>query len=130
TYLIDRCQGEGCGDFRQVGTSASTLYRDNRLSPLTSYTYRVHATDAAGNIGDYSNLASAITAAFTDAQPPTTPGNLTAMAASSSRIDLSWIASTDDVGVAGYAIERCQGAGCTSFTLVGTSTTPGFSNTG
>ena len=58
-------------------------------------------------------MASATTQA--DTQPPTTPRNLTATAVSGSQINLSWTASTDNVGVTGYLIERCQGAGCTSF---------------
>ena len=41
-----------------------------------------------------------------DAEAPTTPTNLTATAVSASRIDLSWDASTDNVGVAGYKIYR------------------------
>ncbi len=41
-----------------------------------------------------------------DNQPPTTPTNLTATATSSSQIQLSWTASTDNVGVAGYIIYR------------------------
>ena len=41
-----------------------------------------------------------------DAEAPTTPTNLTATAISSSQIDLSWNASTDNMGVAGYEIYR------------------------
>ena len=48
-----------------------------------------------------------------DTTPPSQPGTLTATAVSSGEVDLSWGASTDNVGVAGYQIERCQGAGCT-----------------
>ena len=33
-----------------------------------------------------------------------------------------WTASTDNVGVTGYRVERCQGAGCTTFAQVGTPT--------
>src|SRR3989475_12821830 len=44
-----------------------------------------------------------------DTPPPTAPSNLTATAASSSQINLAWTASSDDVGVAGYLVERCQG---------------------
>jgi hypothetical protein len=47
----------------------------------------------------------------TDGLPPTAPTALAATARSASQIDLSWTASTDDVGVAGYRLERCQGAG-------------------
>jgi hypothetical protein len=58
-----------------------------------------------------------------DTTPPTAPSNLTATAASSTQINLSWTASTDYVGVTGYQIQRCQGASCTGFAQVGTTTT-------
>ncbi len=41
-----------------------------------------------------------------DTTPPSTPDNLQATAFSASQIDLSWDASTDDVGVTGYRIYR------------------------
>jgi chitodextrinase len=41
-----------------------------------------------------------------DTSPPSKPANLTATAATSSRVDLSWSASSDDVGVTGYEISR------------------------
>ena len=39
-------------------------------------------------------------------------------AASTSRIDLSWGAATDNVGVTGYQIYRCTGSGCSNFALL------------
>ena len=51
-------------------------------------------------------------------QPPSAPGTLTATAASASQIDLSWGAATDNVGVTGYRVERCQGAGCSHFAQI------------
>ena len=53
-----------------------------------------------------------------DTTPPSQPGTLTAAAVLSGEVDLSWGASTDNVGVAGYQIERCQGVGCTNFTQI------------
>ena len=41
-----------------------------------------------------------------DTQPPTVPTNLAATVVSLSQIDLSWDASTDNVGVGGYRIYR------------------------
>ena len=41
---------------------------------------------------------------------------------SSSSINLSWTASTDNVGVTGYQVHRCQGATCTNYAQVGTAT--------
>ena len=65
-----------------------------------------------------------------DTQPPTAPGNLAATAVGTSQINLSWQASTDNVGVTGYQVERCQGASCTSFTQVATSTGTTYNDTG
>ena len=44
-----------------------------------------------------------------DTQPPTAPTNLIATAISSSQINLTWTAATDNVGVTQYRIERCEG---------------------
>jgi peptidoglycan/xylan/chitin deacetylase (PgdA/CDA1 family) len=41
-----------------------------------------------------------------DSSPPTQPGTPTAKVVSSSEIDLSWGASSDNVGVTGYQVER------------------------
>jgi chitodextrinase len=60
----------------------------------------------------------------TDTSGPTTPTSLTASAVSSSQINLSWTASTDNVGVAGYRIMRAG----TQIALVTSGTT--YQNTG
>ena len=54
-----------------------------------------------------------------DTQPPTAPASLTATAVSGSQINLSWSASTDNVGVTGYLVER-QDPGSTTFVQIGT----------
>ena len=48
----------------------------------------------------------------------------------SSQVNLSWTAATDDFGVACVRVERCQGAGCSSFVAVTTVTTLAWSDTG
>jgi len=58
----------------------------------------------------------------TDTTPPSIPTGLTATAISSSQIDLSWNASTDNVGVAGYKIYR-GGTYLKSVTTTSTSDT-------
>ena len=128
-YLVERCSGAGCTNFAQIGTPTSTSFSDTGLTVNTSYSYRVRATDAAGNLSGYSNTASATTSGQ-DTTPPTAPSNLTATAASASQINLSWTASTDNVGVTGYLVERCSGAGCTAFAQIGTPTSTTFSDTG
>jgi len=64
-----------------------------------------------------------------DTQPPSTPGNLVATAIGVSQVHLSWTASTDNVGVAGYLVER-QDPGSPSFVQVGTSTSTSYNDTG
>ena len=95
-YLVYR-------DGTQVGTSQSTSYSDTGLTQLTAYTYTVYATDAAGNVGPASDPSTAKTP---DGTPPTAPGSLTATAASSTQVNLTWTAATDNVGVTGYVLSR------------------------
>ena len=45
---------------------------------------------------------------------------------SSSQVNLTWTAATDDVGVTGYRVERCSGSGCSNFAQVGTPTGTSF----
>jgi chitodextrinase len=59
----------------------------------------------------------------TDTQAPTAPANLTGTAVSSNQINLSWNASTDNVGVVGYNIYRFG-------VQIGTSTSTSYSDTG
>jgi chitodextrinase len=63
-YLIERCPGVACTVFAQIATVTGTTYNDTGLAPNTSYSYRVRATDAAGNLSPYSNVASVTTLAF------------------------------------------------------------------
>ena len=58
------------------------------------------------------------------------PGTLAATP-SGTQVALSWIAATDNVGVTGYRIERCQGVGCSSFAQIGTTSgATTYTNTG
>ena len=88
-------------------SGGTTSYRDTSVSPNVTYSYRVAAFDAAGNQSAQSAPASATTTS--DTEPPTTPAGLTATPIGTSRIDLSWTASTDEIGVTGYAIYRDGG---------------------
>jgi len=83
-----------------------TTYQDTSLNAATTYTYRVQALDAAGNASPQSNAASATTQANPDTTPPTTPSAVSASAISSTKVAVSWSASTDNVAVAGYRVYR------------------------
>src|SRR6202011_5583571 len=49
-----------CANFTQIATPAGTSYSDSNLA-IDSWSYRVRATDAAGNLSGYSNIATAST---------------------------------------------------------------------
>jgi fibronectin type 3 domain-containing protein len=124
-YQVERCQGAGCTSFAQITTVTGTTYNDTGLTNATSYSYRVRAADRAGNLSASSNVASASTP---DTQAPTAPSNLTSTTKTSSRVDLAWTASTDNVGVTGYQIERCQGPSCTNFAPLANATGTAYSD--
>jgi chitodextrinase len=94
-------------DGAQLAEVSGTSYVDTTVSPNTTYSYTVVALDAAGNVSPPSVPAAASTTGAPDGTPPTKPGNLSAAAVSSSQVNLSWSASTDNVGVVGYATARC-----------------------
>lgn len=110
------------GSATAFATATTTTYSDTTVAAATSYTYTVRAFDAAGNESNSSGAGGATTPGVPvpDTTPPTVPGTPTATAISSARIDLSWTASTDAVGVAGYRIFRNGSA--TALTTVTTTT--------
>lgn len=65
-----------------------------------------------------------------DTTPPSNVSGLVTTAAGSAQINLSWTAATDNVGVAGYNVYRCQGAGCTPTVQVATPSGTTFNDTG
>jgi hypothetical protein len=85
---------------------------------------------ASNGVGTSATQNFTLTVSNQDTQPPTTPTNLAATAISGSQIDLSWTASTDNVGVTGYLVERCAGVGCTNFARTLTVTGTTYSDTG
>ena len=86
----------------QVATTTGTSWNDSGLAASTTYSYSVVAYDAAGNT---SGAATASGTTSGDTQAPSAPSNLSATPGSTS-VALSWSASGDNVGVAGYRISR------------------------
>jgi fibronectin type 3 domain-containing protein len=106
-----------------IASVVGTAFSDTGLTPLQSHSYRVVAIDGAGNLSGFSNTATAVTPA--DSSAPTAPANLTGVGANSTTINLSWTASTDNVGVVGYKVFRDGGA-----TAIATVSVTNFSDTG
>lgn len=122
---------------------------EQRPSQVSQILSRLRGNDYSGYASLMSQIGGSNNAAFAawlpcvanpaaggcgggDTQPPSTPGTLIATVRSSSQIDLGWTASSDSggSGLAGYRIERCQGANCTDFASIATSTAPPFANSG
>jgi fibronectin type 3 domain-containing protein len=108
------------GGKQKLASEAADAYRQaaGATGPRTAT-----ASSAAVNIGQLVALRPVGAPAGGDTEPPTIPTNLAATAASSTQIDLTWTASTDNVAVDHYAIYR-------NGTQVGTSTVTHFSDTG
>jgi chitodextrinase len=90
----------------QSSASGTTFYSGG-LTPGTTYSFYVVARDSSNNLSNSSNTATSTTTGGSggDTQPPSTPGTLRAKIVSG-KVDLSWGASTDNVGVTGYAVIR------------------------
>lgn len=118
-YTVQRCQGTGCTNFAAVGTSATTSYNDTGLTASTTYSYQVQATDAAGYVSTFCNVATAATMGPISVSITPTQGGLTLSQT------LAFTATvTNDVGAAGVTWSTSGG------TLTGqTLTAATFSST-
>ncbi|HXQ73757.1 MAG TPA: hypothetical protein VN844_24865, partial [Pyrinomonadaceae bacterium] len=114
------------GGATAIGTTSGTKFSDTGLAPDSTHSYAVLAFDAAGNRSALSDTVSATTVSAPpkDVTPPSAPSGLTATV-DASVINLSWSASTDDVGVTGYRVFRDNGA-----TPIATLTGTKFSDSG
>jgi len=83
-----------------------TSFQDAFAITNTTYVYTVLARDAAGNESGPSPAASATPLPGLDSTPPSAPTGVAAAAISDTQTRLAWVASTDNVAVAGYRIYR------------------------
>jgi len=85
-------------------TSPYGFSLDSTTLPFGTHTITARAYDAANNITTSTPVN--VTVDNVDYIAPSVPTGLTATAASTSQINLSWTASTDNIGVTGYNILR------------------------
>lgn len=117
-YYVSTAQPAKMARWQLAADNSSTTYS---YSPFT-YPYPLDANGmpAPGGGGNGGTNGGGTGA---DTQAPTVPTKLSAVAVSSSQINLTWTASTDNVGVTGYNIYR-NGA------KIATSTSTSASDTG
>jgi serine protease len=128
-----RCEVKGTTIklYRVVG-AVETLLISATDATYASGTTGIYASVAAGGAVTNAQISRFSMGGFsltTDSTPPTAPGSPTASAPSGTQINLSWPAATDNVGVTGYQVERCQGVGCATFGLIASPTTTGHLDT-
>jgi chitodextrinase len=102
------------------GTVSTTSFSATGLQSGQTYAFAVRARDTAGN---WSAWSSAFSIALADTTAPTTPTALNYADKTATTVTLIWKASTDDVGVVGYAVYR-------GGTLVGSTGDTVFTDSG
>ena len=93
--------GRACGS-APIPTSAAQVFHFLKVT-VNGTNVTVTPINALGQSFDVMNYA------FTsgvESTAPSAPTNLTAILASGTKINLSWVASTDDTGIRGYSIYR------------------------
>jgi hypothetical protein len=92
------------------------------LSPATQYNFSVIAVDSAGHWSTSATISVMTLASDSSADQavPSAPTGLTATNVTGSSADLTWAASTDNVGVTGYNVYAFDGVFIS--TLVATTT--------
>ena len=115
----------GYGIYRgtaKVADSNVTAYGLEGLTCGTSYTLSVDAVDVSGLRSGRATIVAA-TEPCQDTQPPSAPTGLASPARTETSVTLSWQASTDAGGVAGYRVYRdgalAGSTASTSYTVAG-----------
>ena len=91
-----------------LASSGDTFWVQRQTSPTPLAASVVTLNDTAPTTDRWNLAAIEILAAggAADTQAPTAPTGLAAGTVTATRVDLSWSASTDDVGVSGYRVYR------------------------
>ena len=96
-------------DYGSASSSASNVTSHGvtltGLTASTTYDYEAVSTNTSSQTSTSTNQTFT-TASPLDTTPPSAPGSFAADAVSSDEVDLSWSASTDNVGVANYELYR------------------------
>jgi chitodextrinase len=91
----------------------------------SKYRFEIREYTASGELSSTADSVDAQTKSCPDTQAPSAPSGLATTGASQTSISVSWTASTDDVGIAGYDLYRdgtkVDSASATSYTFGGLS---------
>ncbi|QXP52430.1 fibronectin type III domain-containing protein [Cellulophaga sp. HaHa_2_1] len=85
-------------------SDGTTTFFVDGLTPETAYNFTVIALDAASNTSGQSTSVSVNTLAIPDTEAPSIPTNLLADNITTTSVNLSWTAATDNIDVVDYEI--------------------------
>lgn len=88
----------------KIANTSNISYQVTGLSPNTSYQFYIIANDGFGNFSPPSNLLDVQTEQTPDSEPPSKPLNLVSADITQNSANISWDASTDNVGVQNYDV--------------------------
>jgi len=105
-----------CATFIPIGLVSVLTETIQNLTPNSTVSFTEKALDAAGNVSAASNCVTVTTGLLDDVVPPSAMLNLRGDAYTESVV-LTWDQMTDNLNNVTAIIEKCQGAGCTNFTV-------------
>ena len=108
-----------------IGRRSGGFYFNGTIDDVRVYTSALSQTQILSDMNSPVGGSPA-----PDTSAPTAPSGLAAGAVSASQINLNWSASSDNVGVTGYWVERSQNGGSTAFTQVASVTGTSYADTG
>ncbi|MFI8604731.1 fibronectin type III domain-containing protein [Cellulophaga baltica] len=85
-------------------SGGTTTFLVDGLTPETAYNFTVAALDASANTSGQSTSISVNTLAIPDTEAPTIPTNLVVDNITTTSVNLSWTAATDNIDVVDYEI--------------------------
>ena len=94
-------KGSRCGS-APVPTSRAQVFHFLKVT-VNGSSVTVAPTNSLGNTFDVQTYTFALSS---DTEPPTAPGNLSAVPRTSTAVDLSWTGATDNIGVTAYEVYR------------------------
>jgi hypothetical protein len=117
--VFKRLSGDtGWGYFISIDAGITSLVYPG--VPYGTYEYVVSACNVYG-CSPNSNTVSVTRSSTPDATLPSIPQNVVATATSDSKVDITWTASTDNIGVTGYNVYR-------DGNFIGNSSSPSYSD--
>ena len=120
-FEVHRSIDGSTGTFMLLATTAAgvTARGDLGLDPSTQYCYKVRAIKTADGRTRYSNFSNTACATTLAPRPPNAPSNTQVVAASDSRIDVSW--QDNSANETGFEVHRSIDGSTGTFMLLATT---------